>query len=253
MSLADCAELVKEADEDRFLSAMAAKPEQRAALFPLYAFNVEVFRAAWASNEPMLCQMRLQYWRDMIEGIYAGAPSQVVPLAGPLAEVIKQGGLNKEHLLEMIDARSWDTGRDPFESPAHFSRYLEQTAGNLMVQAARVTGVKGDDYGAIMAHGYAMGLANFLIGVPDLIAHGRKPLLDESVQAIAGLAAEGLQRMQAVKGRKICGGQAALRAGWDSKRVLKLVAKHPDRVLQGRLQTSPFRRKTSLLMMSFMG
>jgi len=253
MTIADCAELVKEADEDRFLSAMAAKPEQRAALFPLYAFNVEVFRAAWASNEPMLCQMRLQYWRDMVEGIYAGAPSPIVPLAGPLAEVIKQGGLNKEHLLEMIDARSWDMGRDPFESPAHFSRYLEQTAGNLMVQAARVTGVKDHDYGAVMAHGYAMGLANFLIGVPDLIAHGRKPLLDESAQAIADLAADGLQRLKAAPGQKIHGGQAALRAGWDSRRVLKLVEKHPQKVLQGALQTSPFRRKTSLLMMSLLG
>ena len=92
MSLAYCAQMVKDADEDRFLSVMAAKPELRAVLFPLYAFNVEVSKAAWASNEPLLCQMRLQYLRDLVASIFAGDALPDMPLAKPLADVVRHGG-----------------------------------------------------------------------------------------------------------------------------------------------------------------
>lgn len=253
MSVAQCAELVKDADEDRFLSAMTAKPEMRAVLFPLYAFNVEIFRAAWASDEPMMCQMRLQYWRDLVETIYAGAALPNIPLAKPLADVVRQGGVVQQDLQELIEARSWDIHREPFENAEHFTDYLEKTAGNLMAMAARITGVSDHFDATVRAHGYAMGLAKFLIAVPDLKAHGRKPLLDENPQALADLATDALERIKAVRGQKIYGGQAAVRAGWDTQRVLKLVQNHPERVLQGALQTSPFRRKTSLLMMSLIG
>ena len=44
MTLNACAELVRQGDPDRFLATMAAPPEARAKLFPLYAFNLEVAR-----------------------------------------------------------------------------------------------------------------------------------------------------------------------------------------------------------------
>lgn len=253
MSIPYCAELVKAADEDRFLSAMAAKPELRAVLFPLYAFNVEVSKAAWASNEPMLCQMRLQYLRDMVTAIYAGEVLPNMPLAAPLAEVIRQGGLVQQQLFDLVDARLWDLERKSFGSADHFSRYLEQTAGNLMAMAARLTGVPEHFDAAVRAHGVAMGLAKFLIAVPELKALGRVPLLDETPEAVAEMAARALQGIKDVSGQKIYGGQAALRAGWDTTRVLGLVVRQPERVLAGRLQASPFRRKTSLLVMSLFG
>lgn len=253
MSISYCAELVKAADEDRFLSVMAAKPDMRAALFPLYAFNVEVSKAAWASNEPMLCQMRLQYLHDMVAAIYTGEGLPNSPLAQPLADVVKQGGLPQQQFLEIIEARDWDLGRIGFESEAHLRRYLDQTAGNLMLMAARLTGVSDHHYDAVRAHGYAMGLAKFLLAVPELKAHGRRPLPDETPEALAQLARGALLGIEDLRSVKIYGGQAALRAGWDTRRVLKLVCRAPERVLAGRLQTSPFRRKTLLLTISLFG
>lgn len=253
MSLAYCAQIVKDADEDRFLSVMAAKPELRAVLFPLYAFNVEVSKAAWASNEPLLCQMRLQYLRDLVASIFAGDALPDMPLAKPLADVVRHGGAPKQQLFELIDARHWDVERSGFENAAHFSRYLDHTAGNLMVMAARSTGVSDDFEGAVRARGFGMGLAKFLITAPDLKAHGRVPLLDETPDVLAKLAGHALQRIKDADRQNTPSGQAALRAGWDTQRVLKLVCRHPERVLEGRLQTSPFRRKSSLLWMSLFG
>lgn len=251
MSITDCAELVKQADEDRFLSVMAAKPELRAALFTLYAFNAEISKAAWASAEPMLCQMRLQYLRDMIDGIYAGELLAKIPVAKPLAELIENGGVTQQMLVEMIEARDWDLDRQAFENIADFNKYLQHTAGNLMVVAARTTGCSDDGLKAVQIHGHAMGLAKFLIAVPELKAHHRIPLIDESPNVLAELANNALQAMRSAEPPKAA--RAALRAGFDTSRVLKLVRRDPDRVLEGLLQASPFRRKTGLLLMSLRG
>ena len=50
---------------------MAAPLAARQILFPLYAFNVEVARAPWVASEPMIGEMRLQWWRDVLEEIGA--------------------------------------------------------------------------------------------------------------------------------------------------------------------------------------
>ncbi len=52
MNLRDCAERVEKGDPDRFAATMAAPPAARARLWPLYAVNLEIARAPWASSEP---------------------------------------------------------------------------------------------------------------------------------------------------------------------------------------------------------
>jgi phytoene/squalene synthetase len=69
-----CAALVERSDPDRFRVAMAAPPAAREVLFPLYAFNLEVARAPWATREPMLAEMRLQWWRDQVEAAAVQLP-----------------------------------------------------------------------------------------------------------------------------------------------------------------------------------
>lgn len=251
MSLTDCAELVKQADEDRFLSVMAAKPEFRAALFALYAFNIEISKAAWASAEPMLCQMRLQYLRDVVDAIYAGEILPNTPVAEPLSDVIMANALPQQKLIEMIEARSWDVQQNPFENITVFSTYLQHTGGNLMELSARATGVNDSDLAAVHTHGTSMGLAKFLIAVPELIGHGCAPLLDETPTSLSELARVALAQLKEAKPPK--NARAALLAGFDTKRVLKLVQRAPERVLEGRLRASPFRRRTSLLITSIRG
>src|ERR1700730_69402 len=62
------AALVRRHDPDRFLTALFAPPEKRDALLTLYAFNHELARAREAVSEPPLGLIRLQWWREVVEG-----------------------------------------------------------------------------------------------------------------------------------------------------------------------------------------
>mgnify|MGYP000249325893 FL=1 len=54
MTVEACAALVERGDPDRFRAVMAAPVEARAQLFPLYAFNLEVARAPWVTQEVLM-------------------------------------------------------------------------------------------------------------------------------------------------------------------------------------------------------
>ena len=86
-----CAGLVERGDPDRFRTVMAAPIEQRPILFALYAFNVEVARAPWVTQETMIAEMRLQFWRDVLEEISAGKAPRRHEVATPLAEILTPG------------------------------------------------------------------------------------------------------------------------------------------------------------------
>ena len=67
--LSDCARLVRRYDNDRYLTALFAKADRREALFALAAFNLEVAKIPEVVSEPMLGEMRLQWWREVIDEI----------------------------------------------------------------------------------------------------------------------------------------------------------------------------------------
>ena len=55
-------------DRDRYQTALFAPADRREALFALYAFNYEVARVRETVTPPMLGQIRLQWWREVIDG-----------------------------------------------------------------------------------------------------------------------------------------------------------------------------------------
>src|SRR5690606_14627189 len=67
-----CIDEVRRRDHDRFLTALLAPADRRAALFALYAFNAEIARVREAVSEPMLGQIRLQWWRETVEALTRG-------------------------------------------------------------------------------------------------------------------------------------------------------------------------------------
>ncbi|MGC1447408.1 MAG: squalene/phytoene synthase family protein, partial [Xanthobacteraceae bacterium] len=71
-AFAYCAELVRQADRDRFLASLFAPVEHRGALHALYAFNVEVTRVREAAREVLPGEIRLQWWTDVLSGERSG-------------------------------------------------------------------------------------------------------------------------------------------------------------------------------------
>lgn len=236
MSLQACADLVARGDPERFRAAMATPPEARAVLFPLYAFNLEVSRAPWVTQEPMIAEMRLQFWRDVAEEIGQGAPPRAHEVAAPLAQAVRA---EDAPLLDgLVAARRWDIYREPFEDAAHFDAYLDATGGNLAWAAARALGAPDGAEGAVRDAAWAFALAGFLRAVPDLEARGRVPLLDgraEGVAALAGLGLERLSRARARRGTVPKAAGYALHAGWQAEAILRQAQAEPARVAAGAL------------------
>ena len=138
MTVDACAQLVARGDPDRFAAVMAAPVALRARLFVLYAFNLEVARAPWVTREPLIAEMRLQWWRDVV----AESAPRAHEVAGPLFDLIRDAALPVDVLDRLIAARRWDVYAEPFVDAAAFEAYLEDTAAGLMWLAAKACGAR---------------------------------------------------------------------------------------------------------------
>ena len=244
-----CAAIVEKGDPDRFAATMAAPSDARLALWPLYAFNVEVARAAYTSTEPMVAEMRLQWWADHLADLDADlSPSgEVAEALQPLLR--KSPGLSPV-LTAIAEARRQDCWPEPFPNRAALWLYLEQTAGNLMWAAAWLLGASERDKDSVRAYGRAVGLANWLHARPDLIRHKRLELSGADAVFLGDLAKEGLREFRAARSALKdvdASARPALWAGWATMARLKAAAADPDRIDEGRLGPPEAYRAPALL------
>ncbi|ABV93437.1 conserved hypothetical protein [Dinoroseobacter shibae DFL 12 = DSM 16493] len=254
MSLEACAGLVERGDPDRFLATMAAPVPARRVLFPLYAFNIEVSRAPWLTEEPMIAEMRLQWWRDVLEEIRSGARVRSHEVATPLAEVLDAEAVAV--LDRLVAARRWEVYRDPFEDQAAFDAYLEETGAGLVWAAGRALGAEAAAEPVLREQGWAAALARYLQAVPDLEARGRIPLVDGRAEAVAELARRGLARLAEARGARgmvPVAARAALFAGWQAETILRQATEAPGLVAAGGLGLSEFAKRARLAWVSATG
>ncbi len=244
MTIDACAALVQRGDPDRFAAVMAAPRGVRGRLFVLYAFNLEVARAPWVTAEPMIAEMRLQWWRDVLDG-----PRRAHEVAGPLHDLIHDAGLPIDVMDRLIAARQWDIYRDAHADQAALDRYLEDTGAGVMWLAAKATGATAEAVARDL--GWAAGLAGYLRAVPELEARGRVPLVDGRPDAVRALAERGLARL--ARARKGPRAGAALLAGWQAERLLRQVLRDPAVVAEGRMGLSEFARRGGLFWQALTG
>ena len=108
MTLTYCAKLIRQQDSDRYLLSLFAPPAQREALWALYAFNVEISKTRYVVSETQIGHIRLQWWRDAINEIYAGQSPRAHYVLKPLAEAIKTYDLPQQWFNDLIYAREFD-------------------------------------------------------------------------------------------------------------------------------------------------
>ena len=254
MSLQACAELVARGDPDRFRATMAAPLAARRVLFPLYAFNIEVSRAPWVTEEPLIAEMRLQFWRDVVEEIATGKPPRAHEVAQPLAEAIPADLIGP--LDALVAARRWDIRKDPFEDKTAFEAYVHDTAVPLVTVAARALGAPVGAEPVLSDAGWAFGLAGFLRAIPALEAAGRVPLVDGTPEAVRELASEGLARLERARSRRSLvpkGAAPALFAGFRAGPTLRAALADPRRVAGGKLPEPGLRDSLRLAAMAATG
>lgn len=131
------AHTVRANDPDRYLLATLAPGAVRDALFAVYAFNVEIARTREMVSEAMLGEIRLQWWRDEIEAIYAGSGLRHA-VAENLSGVVASCGLTRAHFDRLIDARADDLDDGPPENLDALLRYAEETSAPLLALALEI-------------------------------------------------------------------------------------------------------------------
>jgi phytoene synthase len=127
---AHCEALLRRDDPDRWLACLFVPAGKRPYIHAVYAFNLEVARVREAVSEPMLGEIRLQWWRDAIEKP-DGGDVRANPVAAALVETIQRFDLPKEHFIELLDARAFDLYDEPMETVEALEGYAKATSSNL--------------------------------------------------------------------------------------------------------------------------
>ena len=193
--------VARDGDPDRYASALFAPRPAREPLFALYAFNVELARAAEQVSEPQLGEIRLQWWRDALDRAFTGEATGH-PVADAVGSAARRYALSRDSLVGLIDARSFDVSVKIMPDAAALDDYLCKTAGALFRLAAevaaphRTTGIEP----AVRAAGIAYGLTGLMRALPVHASLGRVDLPAETLlrhgaspeQILAGQTSRGL-------------------------------------------------------------
>lgn len=184
-----CAREVRVHDRDRYLCALFAPADARPALLALAAFNLELARVREAVSEPLLGEIRLQWWRDAVAGIYAGEAA-AHPVALALADAVASHDLTRAHLDRLVDARALDLTEEPPADLAALEDYAEGTAASLVSLGCEALGVRAPAAHAAARHvGIAWALVGLVRAVPFHAARRRLYLPRDLLEG-AGMTAE---------------------------------------------------------------
>jgi hypothetical protein len=130
-------------DPDRMRAARLADPDVRDRLFALYAFHAELAKIPELVSEPMMGQIRYQWWRDCLNEIYGAGSVRAHEVSTPLAEMVAQCGISRFLLDRIIDGRERDLDPTPFSSIIAATDYADATSGALAQAAVMICGGEG--------------------------------------------------------------------------------------------------------------
>src|SRR5262249_55654902 len=165
--LSPVAALVQRHDRDRYQTALFAPAARREALFALYAFNYEIARVRQSVAQPMLGQIRLQWWRENIGAAFDCGPVRAHPVVEALTAAIRDLALTRIHFDRLIDARESDLAGEPPMDLAALERYAGATSAELIHLALEALGVRDRAAGEAGHHvGIAYALAGLIRAIP---------------------------------------------------------------------------------------
>lgn len=191
-----CRTTVRRGDRDRYLTALFAPASRRDDLLVLAAFNLEIARAREQVREPMLGLIRLQWWRETLDAIFAGSPVRKHPVAEALAGAIGKHGLPRALFERMIAARERDMEMVPNPDMAALEAYARETCAPLfLLMASVLIGAPRTDAStaALTDAGTGYALTGLLRALPFHAASGRIYLPRDRVEA-ASLTEQDLAR-----------------------------------------------------------
>ena len=162
-----CLAQLRDLDRDRYIAALLSPADKREAIASIYCFNAEIARVSDVTREVLTGEIRLQWWRDALEGKSIG-DANAHPVAGPLLATIADYALPIETFLNLIEARVFDLYDDSFDTMNSFEGYAGETASALIQLASLILDPdKFQNYADTAGHaGVAQAIAGSLMMMP---------------------------------------------------------------------------------------
>lgn len=178
---------MRQHDRDRFQTALFAPAGKREALFALYAFNYEIARVRETVREPMLGQIRLQWWREAVDAAYGDAPPRRHEVVEPLTAAIRTHRLGRAEFARLIDARERDLDEAPPPTLQALADYAEGTSEPVIRLALGILDAAVPAaVDAASEIGIAYALTGLIRAMPAHAAAGRRMIPDD-IAANVGL------------------------------------------------------------------
>ncbi len=162
-----CLDQLKRFDHDRYLAALLTPEAVRAPLVAYFAFDAEMMRIPTTVSEPMLADIRFQWWRETLE--------TMTPLSNPgheiaaaLAETLFGHGLVPTDLVSLINLRARDLAEQPFATVQELVDFQRQVAVRQLEFCSCITGETPNKETSTIAttHLTVFGLINQLRRIP---------------------------------------------------------------------------------------
>jgi phytoene synthase len=232
-----CAALVREADHARYLATLFAPAERRSALFSLYAFDIEISRIRDLAREPMPGEIRLQWWREVLEGARAGEAA-ANPVSAALLAALARHHLVTAKLTGLVEARRFDIYDEPMPTLAAFQSYASNTAGAIFDCATRVLGAASEEN--TIEAGQAHTIANIIALLPHHAAR-RQLFVPLDLLRQYGSSPDEVFAMPASDGLRAVLAELRLRARRHLARIAEMSANIPEKIWPAFLSLAPLR------------
>lgn len=222
---AQCEQLLRARDRDLWLACLFAPLEARKHIHALYAFAQEASDVSGKVTQPLLGEMRLQWWIDALEGDAAqGEGARANPIADALIDTIERFALPGDECIALAEAHVFDLYDDRMPSWSALENYCRATASAPMRWAARILGADlcAPSARAFDEAGVALGLTRIARAVAE--NSGQRKFLPEVAFATEGDGARAREDMRAAV-----------------KAMLKLAKSHYDEARRLALDLGPAR------------
>lgn len=200
-------------ERDRYLAALLAPAAACDDLIALAAFAGELARIPGDVSEPMIGEIRLQWWRDTIEaGLADGVPPAGHPIADALLAMVSRHRPPIALLQGLIDAQSQRLDDQPFADLAALHANLEAWDGALFRLAWHILAAdnaREEPHALLTTAGKTYGLARCLIEAPADLAQGRVHLPGALLSA-HGLTLESARATEAKQRWRALGAEIAV-------------------------------------------
>ncbi len=199
------AALLQRHDRDRYLLSLFVPVARRRVVQTLYAFNCEIARIHEHVTNPVLGQIRLQWWRDGIDAAYRDGAVARHEVLTPLAQSIRQLGFSRGHFDELIAAREEDLSPEPPATLEALEAYAERSSAPLQLLVLEALGAvspTANEAAGEAAIAYA--LAGLLRATPFLVRsprHAVPPSLVAESGRVAERAQAHLEAARALRGK----------------------------------------------------